>query len=49
MASLEAAVNPPATNYLYFVEINPDGKLGFASSNAGFQRLQQQCQAAGLC
>ena len=49
LASLQAAAAPPTTNYLYWVEINPDGQLGFASDNAGFIRLQQQCQAAGLC
>jgi UPF0755 protein len=47
--SLEAAASPPATAYLYFVEVNPDGKLGFATDSAGFAQLQQQCQAARLC
>jgi UPF0755 protein len=49
LASLEAADNPPTTTYLYFVEINPDGQLGFASTSAGFAALQVQCQAAHLC
>lgn len=49
LASLQAAITPPATNYLYFVEINPDGKLGFASDSQGFVGLQQQCRAAKLC
>ena len=47
--SLEAAASPPATSYLYFVEINPDGQLGFASTPDGFVQLQQECQAANLC
>jgi UPF0755 protein len=47
--SLQAAAHPPATNYLYFVEINPDGKLGFASTNSGFVQLEQQCAASNLC
>jgi UPF0755 protein len=47
--SLEAAAAPPSTSYLYFVEINPDGKLGFASTGAGFASLQAECRAAGLC
>jgi UPF0755 protein len=47
--SLQAAANPPSTAYLYFVEINPDGQLGFASDNAGFTALQQKCRAAQLC
>ena len=47
--SLQAAATPASTTYLYFVEINPDGQLGFASTNAGFLRLQQECRAANLC
>jgi UPF0755 protein len=49
LPSLQAAVSPPATTYLYFVEINPDGQLGFASTIAGFTQLQRQCRAAKLC
>lgn len=49
MASLEAALHPPSTPYLYFVEVQPDGKLGFASTSAGFRRLEAECRAARLC
>jgi UPF0755 protein len=49
LASLQAAANPPRTTYLYFVEVKPDGQLGFASSSAGFAALLQQCRAANLC
>ena len=49
LAALQAAASPPKTSYLYFVEVNPDGKLGFASNAAGFVGLQSQCRAAGLC
>lgn len=49
LASLQAAIAPPATTYLYFVEVNADGQLGFASTQSGFASLQQQCQAAHLC
>jgi UPF0755 protein len=49
LPSLTAAVDPPATTYLYFVEINPDGKLGFASTTSGFEQLTDECRAAGLC
>jgi UPF0755 protein len=49
LASLQAATNAPNTSYLYFVEVKPDGQLGFASSTAGFDQLQQQCRAARLC
>jgi UPF0755 protein len=49
LASLEAAAHPPSTHYLYFVEVKPDGTLGFASTAAGFAQLQNQCQAANLC
>jgi UPF0755 protein len=49
LPSLQAAASPPASNYLYFVEINPDGQLGYASSPTGFAQLQDQCRAAHLC
>jgi UPF0755 protein len=49
LPSLQAAASPPKTTYLYFVEVNPDGQLGFASSEAGFVNLQSQCRAAKLC
>jgi UPF0755 protein len=49
LPSLQAALNPPSTGYLYWVEINPNGQLGFATDNAGFVSLQHQCRAAGLC
>ncbi len=49
LASLRAATNPPTTTYLYFVEVKPSGELGFASTTAGFDQLQQQCRAARLC
>jgi UPF0755 protein len=47
--SLQAAIDPPATTYLYFVEINPDGKLGFGTTPADFTKLESECQAAKLC
>ncbi|HUE59924.1 MAG TPA: endolytic transglycosylase MltG [Acidimicrobiales bacterium] len=49
LPSLQAATSPPSTTYLYFVEINPNGQLGFASTASGFKQLQQQCRAAKLC
>jgi len=48
VASLEAALAPPKTTYLYWVEVNPDGKMGFASTAAQFDRLRAECRAAGL-
>jgi UPF0755 protein len=48
-ASLLAAMHPPQTTYLYWVEINPDGKMGFGSTSAQFKQLQRECQAAHLC
>jgi len=47
--SLEAAMDPIRSSYLYFVEINPDGKLGFATDGAGFLKLQEECRSANLC
>ena len=46
--SLEAAMNPPKTTYLYWVEINPDGATSFASNQAQFKRLQAECRAVRL-
>jgi peptidoglycan lytic transglycosylase G len=46
--SLEAAMNPPKTTYLYWVEINPDGATSFASTNAQFKQLQAECRAVRL-
>jgi UPF0755 protein len=48
LPALEAALHPPSTSLLYFVEVNPDGRLGFASSGAGFDQLIAQCNAAHL-
>ncbi len=49
LASLQAATSPPSTHNLYFVQIRPDGQLGYAATVAGFARLQAECQAAHLC
>lgn len=49
MPSISAAASPPATTYLYFVEVNPSGQLGFATTSAGFNQLVVQCRAAHLC
>ena len=46
--SLEAAMNPPKTTYLYWVEVNPDGATSFASTNAQFKQLQAECRAVRL-
>ncbi|MGC8626805.1 MAG: endolytic transglycosylase MltG [Acidimicrobiales bacterium] len=46
--SLEAALHPPKTSYFYWVEVNPDGKMGFASTAAQFDQLRAECQKAGL-
>ncbi len=47
--SLEAAMNPPKTDLLYWVEVNPDGKMGFGADQAQFAQLQAECRAAKLC
>jgi UPF0755 protein len=49
LASLRAATAPPTSANLYFVQIKPDGQLGYAASTAGFAQLQAECRAAGLC
>jgi UPF0755 protein len=48
-ASLGAAISPPSTPYLYYVTVNPDGKMGYASTDAGFTQLLAECQQAKLC
>ena len=47
--SLEAAMHPPKTSYLYWVEVNPDGRMGFGTTEAQFVHLQRECRAAHLC
>lgn len=49
VASLEAAMHPPKTTYLYWVEVDPDGKMGFGTTPAQFKQLQRDCRAARLC
>jgi UPF0755 protein len=49
LPSLTAAAHPPKTTYLYWVEVNPDGKMGYASTTAGFHELQRECRAVKLC
>lgn len=49
VASLEAAMHPPKTPYMYFVEVSPDGKMGFATTGAQFRRLVARCQEVHLC
>lgn len=49
LLSLKAAMHPPHTTYLYWVEVNPDGKMAYASTDAGFRHLQQECRQAKLC
>lgn len=48
-ASLTAAIAPPSTSYLYWVEVNRDGEMGFASTSAQFKQLQADCRAVHLC
>jgi UPF0755 protein len=47
--SLQAAMQPPHTSYLFWVETNPDGNISFASNQAGFVHLQAECRAVHLC
>jgi UPF0755 protein len=49
LPSLQVAAAPPATNYLYFVEVKPNGQMGYASTSSGFSQLQAECQAAHTC
>lgn len=47
--SLEAAMHPAKTKFLYWVEVNPDGKMGFGTTEAQFRQLQRECRAVHLC
>ena len=49
LPSLEAALNPPDTTFLYWVEVDPDGKMGFGTTPAQFRQLQHECRVAHLC
>ncbi len=49
VVALDAAAHPPATDLQYFVEVDPDGRLGFAATAAGFDALVATCRAHGLC
>jgi UPF0755 protein len=49
LPSLDAASNPPTTDYLYFVVVKPDGQNGFATTYSAFLALKQQCQNIGRC
>ncbi len=46
--SLEAAANPPADPAMYYVLIDPSGKLGFATTQQQFDQLVAQAKAKGL-
>ncbi len=45
LPALAAAINPPHTDLEYFVAVKQDGELGFASTNAGFEQLENECDA----
>ncbi len=47
-ASLYAALNPTPGTWLYYVLINADGAHAFATTQAQFNQLVAQAQAAGL-
>ena len=49
LPSLDAAASPPQTDYLYFAVVKPDGQLGFATTWAAFQQVQQECFAIKAC
>jgi UPF0755 protein len=46
--SLLAAISPPTTPYLYYVLIDQNGKTGFATNQADFEKLKARAKAAGL-
>ena len=48
LPSLTGAANPPTTNYLYYVLIDPSGKHGFAATSAEFAKLEAEARSKGL-
>jgi len=46
--SLEAAISPPTTTFIYWVLIDPSGKQAFASTPAEFAALSAQAKSKGL-
>jgi UPF0755 protein len=46
--SLDAAINPPTTNYLYYVLTDASGKHSFTDNFADFQKLEAQARKKGL-
>ena len=49
LPSLQAAANPPTTDYLYFAVVKSDGQLGFATTFAAFEAIQNECIAIKAC
>ncbi|HWG74608.1 MAG TPA: endolytic transglycosylase MltG [Acidimicrobiales bacterium] len=49
LASLAAAINPPATTYLYYAVTGPGGQTSFASSSSAFTEIEAKCRAQGYC
>jgi UPF0755 protein len=47
--SLEAAANPPAGNWLYYVLTDPSGRHTFTNDYREFTNAVNQCIAKGLC
>jgi UPF0755 protein len=48
LPSLTAAANPPATDYIYYVLADANGKHAFAATSAEFAKLEAQARAKGL-
>jgi UPF0755 protein len=48
-ASLEAAINPAESDFMYYVLTDPSGAHTFAVTNAEFQEAKALCQERGLC
>jgi UPF0755 protein len=48
-ASLEAAINPAETDYMYYVLTDPSGSHTFATTDEEFAEAKALCQELGLC
>ncbi len=48
--ALAAAMNPPKTTYFYFLTIDKQGTMGYATTNAQFRALvSQACKSGVVC
>lgn len=48
-AALQAAAHPAKGNWMYYVNIDAQGHLGFFASDAAFEKAVEKCRSNGWC